>query len=105
MAKPADGMYKIEKGDTIPKIAKKFGVQSERHHGPNPTLEMDKIAPGKRSGFHSQYYSETRKGTAPKGSVPFLLVSPGTVFRARCSGLLGLRSLAMSSALILTTDH
>jgi LysM repeat protein len=48
MAKPADGMYKIEAGDTIPKIAKKFGISQNAIMVANPTLEANKMKPGKK---------------------------------------------------------
>jgi LysM repeat protein len=48
LAKPADGMYKIESGDTVPKIAKKFGISQNALMVANPTLEADKLKPGKK---------------------------------------------------------
>jgi LysM repeat protein len=48
LAKPADGMYKLEKGDTVPKIAKKFGISQNALMVANPTLEANKLTPGKK---------------------------------------------------------
>jgi LysM repeat protein len=48
LAKPADGMYKLEKGDSVPKIAKKFGISQNALMVANPTLEADKLTPGKK---------------------------------------------------------
>ena len=47
-AKPANGMYTIKAGDSIGKIAKEFGVTKRAIMEANPTLEADKVKPGKK---------------------------------------------------------
>jgi LysM repeat protein len=47
-AKSANGMYTIKAGDSIGKIAKEFGVSKRAIMEANPTLEADKVKPGKK---------------------------------------------------------